>query len=65
MNGNLYDVRAIIGEPHASADADTHLGRTTGIQVIHISEHCGELSPIPHVAPLQMLVDLFGCQIGR
>jgi glucosamine--fructose-6-phosphate aminotransferase (isomerizing) len=65
LKRNLYQVRARADELYVFADADTHPERGTGIQVIRMPEHCGELSPILTVVALQMLVDLFGCQIRR
>jgi glucosamine--fructose-6-phosphate aminotransferase (isomerizing) len=37
------------------ADADSHIHSSDGIQVIRMPEHYGQLSPILHVVPLQLL----------
>lgn len=37
------------------ADADSHLPETEQIHVLRLPEHDGDLSPILHVVPLQLL----------
>ena len=49
------EVRARGGELFVFADADTHIQPSEGVHVIRLPEHYGELSPILHVIPLQML----------
>jgi len=37
------------------ADAGTHIEPSDGVQVIRLPEHYGNLSPLLHVVPLQLL----------
>jgi glucosamine--fructose-6-phosphate aminotransferase (isomerizing) len=55
LKSNIQEVRARGGKLYVFADADTHIQSTDGIQVIRMPEHYGQLSPILHVVPLQLL----------
>jgi glucosamine--fructose-6-phosphate aminotransferase (isomerizing) len=37
------------------ADGDTQIADSEGVRVIRMPEHYGDLSPILHVVPLQLL----------
>ena len=37
------------------ADADSHIQDADGVHVIRMTEHAGNLSPILHTLPLQLL----------
>jgi len=52
---NLKEVQPRGGERDVRADADSHFPETDQIQVLSQPEHCDDLSPILHVAPLQLL----------
>jgi glutamine---fructose-6-phosphate transaminase (isomerizing) len=55
LKSNMQEVRARAGELYVFADADTRIVSSAGINVIRLPEHYGPLSPILHVAPLQLL----------
>jgi len=55
LKSNLMEVRARGGELFVFADADSHITPEEGVRVIRMPEHYGELSPILHVVPLQLL----------
>ena len=55
LKSNMQEVRARGGELYVLADADTRIAATEGVNVIRLPEHYGLLSPILHVAPLQLL----------
>ena len=46
------------------ADADSHIKSEEGIHVIRLPEHYGNLSPILHVVPLQLLAYHTACALG-
>jgi glucosamine--fructose-6-phosphate aminotransferase (isomerizing) len=64
LKSNLQEVRARAGELYVFADADTHIESAPGIHVIRMPEHYGELSPILHVVPLQLLAYHTACARG-
>ena len=41
--------------PYVVADLDSHLQPSEGVHVMRLPEHAGQLSPIVHVVPLQLL----------
>ena len=47
--------RARGGQLYVFADADTQIESNEGLHVIRLPEHYGDLSPILHVVPLQLL----------
>ena len=55
LKSNIQEVRARGGKLYVFADADSHIHSSDGIQVIRMPEHYGQLSPILHVVPLQLL----------
>jgi glucosamine--fructose-6-phosphate aminotransferase (isomerizing) len=55
LKSNMMEVRARGGELYVCADADTHIAAAEGVHVIRLPEHYGDLSPILHVVPLQLL----------
>jgi len=55
LKSNMQEVRARAGQLYVFADADTHIDSSDGVHVIRLPEHYGDLSPILHVVPLQLL----------
>ncbi|MGY8526225.1 glutamine--fructose-6-phosphate transaminase (isomerizing) [Paracidovorax citrulli] len=64
LKSNIQEVRARGGRLYVFADADTHIQSNDGIQVIRLPEHYGDLSPILHVVPLQLLAYHTACARG-
>jgi len=54
LKSNLKEVQARGGELYVFADVDSHFPETEQI-VLRLPEHYGDLSPILHVVPLQLL----------
>ncbi len=55
LKSNLKEVQARGGELYVFADADSEIRESEGIHILRLPEHYGELSPILHVIPLQLL----------
>jgi glucosamine--fructose-6-phosphate aminotransferase (isomerizing) len=55
LKSNLKEVQARGGELYVFADADSEIQSSEGVHVMRLPEHYGELSPILHVIPLQLL----------
>ena len=55
LKSNLQEVRARGGELYVFADADGQIEASAGVHIIRLPEHYGDLSPILHVVPLQLL----------
>ena len=55
LKSNLQEVRARGGELFVFADADSQIKASEGVHVIRLPEHYGQLSPILHTIPLQLL----------
>ena len=55
LKSNLKEVQARGGELYVFADADSEIPETEGVHILRLPEHYGELSPILHVVPLQLL----------
>ena len=55
LKSNMQEVRARGGVLYVLADADSRIEANEGIHVIRMPEHYGELSPLLHVVPLQLL----------
>jgi len=55
LKSNMQEVRARGGQLYVFADSDTQIESSEGIHVIRLPEHYGDLSPILHVVPLQLL----------
>ena len=55
LKSNLKEVQARGGELYVFADADSEITESDGVHILRLPEHYGELSPILHVIPLQLL----------
>jgi glucosamine--fructose-6-phosphate aminotransferase (isomerizing) len=55
LKSNLKEVQARGGELYVFADADSEIPSSEGVHILRLPEHYGELSPILHVIPLQLL----------
>ena len=55
LKSNLKEVQARSGELYVFADADSEIAESEGVHILRLPEHYGELSPILHVIPLQLL----------
>jgi glucosamine--fructose-6-phosphate aminotransferase (isomerizing) len=64
LKSNLQEVRARGGVLYVLADADTRIDSGEGLHVIRMPEHYGELSPLLHVVPLQLLAYHTACARG-
>ena len=64
LKSNLHEVRARGGVLYVLADADTRIENGDGMHVIRMPEHYGELSPLLHVVPLQLLAYHTACARG-
>ena len=64
LKSNLHEVRARGGVLYVLADADSHIESGEGLHVIHMPEHYGQLSPLLHVVPLQLLAYHTACARG-
>jgi len=64
LKSNLHEVRARGGVLYVLADADTRIESGEGMHVIRMPEHYGELSPMLHVVPLQLLAYHTACARG-
>ena len=64
LKSNLQEVRARGGQLYVFADGDTRIESAPGIHVIRMPEHYGQLSPILHVVPLQLLAYHTACARG-
>jgi glucosamine--fructose-6-phosphate aminotransferase (isomerizing) len=64
LKSNMQEVRARGGLLYVFADADSHVSEGDGIRVIRLPENYGDLSPILHVIPLQLLAYHVACARG-
>jgi glutamine---fructose-6-phosphate transaminase (isomerizing) len=64
LKSNMHEVRARSGVLYVLADADSNIKSEEGIHVIRLPEHYGDLSPILHVVPLQLLAYHTALAIG-
>ncbi len=64
LKSNMHEVRARGGVLYVLADADTKIENGEGLHVIRMPEHYGELSPLLHVVPLQLLAYHTACARG-
>ena len=55
LKPSLKEVQARCGGLSVFADEDSHLPESERGHILHLPEHYGELSPILHVVPLQLL----------
>jgi glucosamine--fructose-6-phosphate aminotransferase (isomerizing) len=64
LKSNMQEVKARGGKLYVFADHDTDIVSSEGINVIRLPEHYGNLSPILHVVPLQLLAYHTACMLG-
>ena len=64
LKSNMQEVKARGGKLYVFADHDTEIINGDGINVIRLPEHYGNLSPILHVVPLQLLAYHTACARG-
>ncbi|MBT8587925.1 glutamine--fructose-6-phosphate transaminase (isomerizing) [Polynucleobacter paneuropaeus] len=64
LKSNMQEVKARGGMLYVFADHDTDIVNTDEIHVIRLPEHYGNLSPILHVVPLQLLAYHTACARG-
>jgi glucosamine--fructose-6-phosphate aminotransferase (isomerizing) len=64
LKSNIQEVRARGVQLYVFADADTQIVNDEGLHVIRMPAHYGLLSPILHVAPLQLLAYHTACARG-
>jgi glucosamine--fructose-6-phosphate aminotransferase (isomerizing) len=64
LKSNMHEVRARGGVLYVLADGDTRIESGEGLHVIRMPEHYGELSPLLHVVPLQLLAYHTACARG-
>ena len=64
LKSNMQEVKARGGKLYVFADRDTEITSSEGINVIRLPEHYGNLSPILHVVPLQLLAYHTACALG-
>jgi glucosamine--fructose-6-phosphate aminotransferase (isomerizing) len=64
LKSNLHEVRARGGVLYVLADADSRIESGEDLHVIRMPEHYGELSPLLHVVPLQLLAYHTACARG-
>ena len=64
LKSNMHEVRARGGVLYVLADADSHIESSEDVHVIRMPEHYGELSPMLHVVPLQLLAYHTACARG-
>ncbi|WP_114654108.1 glutamine--fructose-6-phosphate transaminase (isomerizing) [Polynucleobacter necessarius] len=64
LKSNMQEVKARGGKLYVFADQDTEITSSEGINVIRLPEHCGKLSPVLHVVPLQLLAYHTACALG-
>lgn len=64
LKSNMQEVKARGGQLFVFADQGTHIKSEEGIRVIRLPEHYGDLSPILHVIPLQLLAYHTACALG-
>ncbi len=64
LKSNLQEVRARGGVLYVLADADSQIESSEGMHVIRMPEHYGQLSPLLHVVPLQLLAYHTACARG-
>ena len=61
LKSNMQEVKARSGKLYVFADHDTNIVSAEGMNVIRLPEHYGNLSPILHVVPLQLLAYHTAC----
>jgi glucosamine--fructose-6-phosphate aminotransferase (isomerizing) len=63
LKSNMQEVKARGGKLYVFADQDSEITSSEGINVIRLPEHYGNLSPILHVVPLQLLAYHTACAL--
>lgn len=64
LKSNMQEVRARGGQLYVFADAGTQIDNEPGVHAIHMPGNYGQLSPILHVVPLQLLAYHTACARG-
>jgi len=64
LKSNMQEVKARGGRLYVFTDQDTNISGSEGINVVRLPEHYGNLSPILHVVPLQLLAYHTACARG-
>ena len=65
LKSNMQEVAARGGELYVFADAGSHIDAgQDGLNLVRLPEHYGDLSPILHVVPLQLLAYHTACALG-
>ncbi|QWD77888.1 glutamine--fructose-6-phosphate transaminase (isomerizing) [Polynucleobacter sp. MWH-Svant-W18] len=64
LKSNMQEVKARGGKLYVFADQDSEIVNSEGIHVIRLPEHYGNLSPILHAVPLQLLAYHTACARG-
>jgi glucosamine--fructose-6-phosphate aminotransferase (isomerizing) len=64
LKSNMQEVRARGGQLYVFADDETRIESEAGVHVIRMPEHYGQLSPLLHVVPLQLLAYHTACARG-
>ncbi len=64
LKSNMQEVKARGGKLYVFADSDTAIVASEGIHVIRMPEYYGDLSPILHTIPLQLLAYHTACARG-
>ena len=64
LKSNMQEVQARSGQLYVFADVDANIQSSEGIHVIRLPENYGNLSPILHVVPLQLLAYHTALRLG-
>lgn len=64
LKSNMQEVRARGGKLYVCADGDAHISADQDTRVLRMPENYGNLSPILHVVPLQLLAYHTACARG-
>ena len=64
LKSNMQEVQARSGQLYVFADVDANIQSSDGIHVIRLPENYGNLSPILHVVPLQLLAYHTALRLG-
>ncbi len=64
LKSNMQEVQARSGQLYVFADVDANIQTSEGIHVIRLPENYGNLSPLLHVVPLQLLAYHTALRLG-
>ena len=64
LKSNMQEVQARSGQLYVFADVDANIHSSEGIHVIRLPENYGNVSPILHVVPLQLLAYHTALRLG-